>query len=353
MTGAAAASSGSRPSPRLGRVPIAAALVLGLALFAVAYWRGGLLDLPPVPSGVTPEAAGLHNVAIMRERARALEAMVNQAAVKGAALKGDIRLAKAAEGLAAVRRGEGEHGLQTLREALSAQPDDLVIGNAYRMAVLSLRRSALANGASRETLAEHLPPYLERESIATLERLYREHPSRETGLQLAIAWIDEIVLSPKPEPAYAAALASTKLLNEILARDPSYIPALYSRGINYLNFPARLPPMQAMKPVPDAASRDLALCVAIGRRIGGGSPQLAGMLARALGDAYAKEGQPQRARSWWQLAQNASRDPDLLEGVRRRYTWRDDELIDQLEAERDVRALDLDHPPTDLSPMWR
>jgi hypothetical protein len=353
MTDAEAAARGaSRPTRRLGRVPLAATVVLGLALFAVAYWRGGLLDLPPVPTGVTAQAAGLQDVPVLRERAHALEAMVNQAAVKGAALQGDVRLAKAAEGVAAVRRGEGEHGLHLIRAALSEQPDDLVVGNAYRLAVLSLRRLALANGASRETLAEHLPPYLEGESIATLERLYREHPSREAGLQLAIAWLDEIVLSGKPELAYASILASMKLLNEILARDPSYLPALYSRGSNYLNVP-RVEPIQKVKPIPDAASRDLALCVAIGQRIGGGSPELAGRLALALGDAYAKEGQPQRARSWWQIAQNASREPDLLENVRHRNTWHDDELIDQLEAEWDARVLDLDHPATDLSPMWR
>jgi tetratricopeptide (TPR) repeat protein len=331
--------------------------VLGVVLFAVAYWRGGLLDLPAVPGGVTPEAAGLDNVVSMRERALALDALVNQAAVKGAALQGDIRLVKAAEGLAAVRRGEGEEGLRKIREALAEQPDDLVVGNAFRLAVLSLRRSAVAGGARRDTLAERLPPYLEHESVATLERLYREHPGREAGLQLAVAWIDEIVLSSKAEPKIVAALESMKLLNEVLAKDPYYVPALYSRGLGYLNSPARQASIEAwrkvLNPVPDAASRDLALCVAIGQRIGGGSPQLVGTLALNLGDAYAKEGQPQRARSWWQIAQNASRDPALREAVQRRFTWRDEEVVDQVEADLNARLIDLDHPASDLSPMWR
>ena len=133
--------------------------------------------------------------------------------------------------------------------------------------------------------------------------------------------------------------------------------ALYSRGLAYLNSPARLVAIdawkKALKPVPDAASRDLALCVAIGQRIGGGSPQLVGTLALNLGDAYAKEGQPQRARSWWQIAQNASHDPALLEAVQRRFTWRDEEVVDQVEADLDARLLDLDHPASDLSTMWR
>src|SRR6476659_1793952 len=154
MTDAAAASSSSPSSPLLGRVPIAAAVVLGLALFAVAYWRGGVLDLPAVPSGVTPESTGLNDLGAMRERALALEAMTKRAAVNDAVLEGDPRLVKAAEGLAAVRRGEGESGLRKIREALSEQPADLVVGNTYRMAVVSLRHSALANGANRQTLAE-------------------------------------------------------------------------------------------------------------------------------------------------------------------------------------------------------
>jgi hypothetical protein len=357
MTDAAAASGGSRTARRLGRVPIAAALVLGLALFAVAYWRGGVLDLPPVPSGVTVETAGVQNVGLMRERARALETLVNGPAVNGSGLEDDEPLAKAAEGLAALRRAEGESGLQKIREALSAVPDDLVIGNTYRMAVLSLRRSTLANGASRQTFAEHLPAYLEGESVATLERFYREHPSREAGFQLAMAWVDEVLLSPTSDGRVVAGLASMKLLDEILAKDPYYLPAVCSRGIGYLNPPARVDFIPAWKktlrPSPDAASRALGLCVAIGREVGGGSPEMAGMQALNLGDAYAKEGQPQRARSWWQIAQNASRDAALLEAVRRRYTWQDDDLVDRLETEREAGMLDLDHPLTDLSLMWR
>jgi tetratricopeptide (TPR) repeat protein len=357
MTEAAAPSSSSRRSPFLRPVPIALAVVLGLGLAIVAYRRGGVLDLPPVPSGVTIEAAGLDNLGALRERARALETMTSRADVRGAVLEGDVHLAKAAEGLAAVRRGEGEPGLQKIREALSEQPDDMVIGNAYRMSVMSLRRSALAKGANRETLAERLPAYLQGEPVATLDQLYRKHPSRDTGFQLALGWVDDILLTPKPEARVVAGLASMRLLNEILAKDPYYVPALCARGAGYLNPPARIDFIPAwretLRPVPNAASRDLALCVAIGRYVGAGSAHTAAEQAINLGDAYAKEGQPERARSWWQLAQNASRDADLLEAVRRRYNWRDSELVEQLEAEREVRAADLDHPLTDLSPTWQ
>ena len=117
--------------------------------------------------------------------------------------------------------------------------------------------------------------------------------------------------------------------------------------------PARLVWPEARKAAPDAASRDLGLCVAIGRRVGGGSPRLRATLALTLGDAYAKEGKPDRARSWWQIAQNTGRDPALLDAVRRRFAWQDGELLDRIEAELEGRMLDLEHPLTDLSLVWR
>jgi hypothetical protein len=334
-----------------------AAVVLLLVLGVVAYRRGGVLDLPPVPGGLTLENTGLGNIGALRERARALDSMISGAATDGRARGGDASLTKAAEGIVMVRRGEGEAGLRMVREALSEQPGDLVLGNAYRMAVLSLRHAALVNDENRETLAEHLPSYLEGESVATLERLNREHPSREAAFQLSVAWIDEVVLSPKPEGRLPASVANMKLLDEILAKDPYYLPAICSRGLGYLNLPARIDIIPAWKeslrPSPNAASRELGRCVAIGRTVGAGSPELAGSQAMNLGDAYAKEGRPDRARSWWQLAQNASRDRSLQEAIQRRFAWRDEELIDQLEAERNAAVQDVDHPVTDLSSIWR
>jgi hypothetical protein len=266
-------------------------------------------------------------------------------------------LAKVAQGLADLRRGDAESGLRKIQDALVAQPDDLLIGNTYRMSVMSLRRSTLANGAGRETLAEHLPPHLQGEPVKALERLYREHPGREAGFQLAMGWNDYALSTPKAEEKMEPVTRSIEVLNEVLAKNPYYMPALCVRGIGYLNAPSSValnPSMKSLfQPVPDAASRDLALCVAIGRKLGGASAEAVGTLALALGDAYAKEGQPQRARSWWQMAQNASREPALLAAIERRYAWRDEDVPRRLQAELDAQAGDLDHPVTDLAMLWR
>jgi len=350
------ASTALAPAPaarRRGGLLALGALAL-LLLAGVAYWRGGLLDLPAVPRDLTAERAGLADLRGLAGRERALEAAAAAAVDSHAPEKsGDAALAGAAAGLALIRHGEWERGLQSMREALELAPRDLVLANAYRMAVFRLKRTALRDAALRRTLAEELPPALAREPIATLGRLRREQPCRETTLALALAQVDEMLLFPALEIKAPASVESVNLLTEILKQNPFYVPALYGRGLNYLHRPARLVWPEAHKAAPDAAPRDLGLCVAIGRRIGGGSPELVATLALTLGDAYAKTGQAQRARSWWQIAENAGGGKDLRAAVRRRFTWQDDEVLDRLEAELDQRMLDLDHPLTDLSIMWR
>src|SRR5439155_2405241 len=111
-------------------------------------------------------------------------------------------------------------------------------------------------------------------------------------------WVDELLLFPALEIQAPASVESVNLLTSTLAHDPAYVPALYGRGLNYLHRPARLVWPEARKAAPDAASRDIGRCVAIGRSIGGASPRLVASLALSLGDAYAKEGKPERARSW-------------------------------------------------------
>ncbi len=349
MSAVTTASSAARK--RYGAWKAAGALLFA-GLAALAYFRGGLLGLPAVPAGLTGDKAGLANLGALGERARALESAAGAGDAAAAAVS-DPALARAARGLAALRRGDVSHGLEMVHRAIRLAPDDLVLGNAYRMAVFHLRRDALADAARRQTLAERLPPALEHEPIAFLEGLRLEHPSRETTLQLALAWVDELLLFPALEIKAPASVESVNLFSEVLAEDPYYVPALFGRGLNYLHRPARLVWPESRKAAPGAASRDLGLCVAFGRKVGGAPPRLVATLALTLGDAYAKEGRPQRARSWWQIAENASRDPELLQAVRRRFGWQDQEMLARLEAELEGRMLDLEHPLTDLSVMWQ
>ena len=348
------AEEAARPAPRAVRATparldlrlVIAALVLVAALGAVAILRGGLLGLPAPPPGTTRESAGLVDLRALTARADQLE--------PGALAPGaDPALALAANGVSLIARGQTEIGLERMREALEKAPDDLVIGNAYRMQVFRLRHAALASASDGGALAPRMPAALEGQPIAFLERLAREHPSRETRLQLALAWADEILLFGALEIKAPASVESVKLFSEILAENPSYVPALFGRGLNYLHRPARLVWPEIEKAPPDAASRDFGRCVAIGRKLGGATPRLVGTLGLALGDAYAREGKPERARSWWQIARNACGDRDVSEAVQRRFGWQDAEMGDRLEAELATRMLDLDHPMTDLAVMWR
>lgn len=325
------------------RWAVVGALLLAV-LGAVALRRGGLLALPSVPPGLTAERAGLADLETLASRARALE--TGDAA-------SDPALRLGAEGLRRIRGGDVQGGLADLRAAAARSPSDLVLGNAYRMAVFRLRREALARGVDRLTLAARMPPALAGEPLRFLQELVRDQSSREARLQLALAWVDEMLLFPALEIKAPASVESVDILGGILAEEPAYVPALYGRGLNYLHRPARLVWPEADKAPADAASRDLGSSVAIGRRLGGGSTRLQATLALALGDAYAKEGQAERARSWWQIARNLCRETDLADAVQRRLQWSDKDLLDRLEEELEGRMLDLEHPMTDLALMWR
>ncbi len=291
--------------------------------------RAGLLGLPPVPAGTTLESSGLGGL--------------GRLAAEAASLKTHPMAQESA----------GERGLAELRTALAAAPDDLVLGNAYRMAVLHLTRAHFAAAARAGELAPPLPAWLEGEPIRLLERLHREHPGRETALQLALGWVDQMLLYPALEVKAPASVEAVEVLTAVLdGEDPGYVPALYARGLNYLCRPARLVWPESRKAAPDAASRDLGTAVAIGRRLGVGSPRLKATLALALGDAYAKEGRASLARSWWQIARAASGDPAIRAAAARRFGWGDRELLDRLEAELDRRMQDLETPFTDLALMW-
>jgi hypothetical protein len=109
---------------------------------------------------------------------------------------------------------------------------------------------------------------------------------------------------------------------------------------------------EADKTPPDAAVRDISRAIAVGRKFGVGSPRLQATLAISLGDAYVKIGKYSNARSWWQIAQNLCPETSIQEAIRRRYAWKDEEILDRLEEDLDRARGALDAPMTDLRIMW-
>jgi hypothetical protein len=161
-------------------------------------------------------------------------------------------------------------------------------------------------------------------------------------------------LFPALEIKAPSSVEAVDLLSDLIDHGhAAYVPALFARGLNHLHRPARLVWPESAKTPRDAAVQDIGRCVAIGRKLGAGSPRLQATLAMTLGDAYVKAGEPSVARSWWQVAQNLARsDSSLQEAVRRRYGWNDEEILDRLEEELDRSRSQLDRPMTDLALMW-
>lgn len=346
-----------------GLIRARAAARLQLPLFGVllvcatglyAWSRGGMFDLPGVPSDLTLQVAGLEGLAALA----AVDATVR--ATDGSALN-NSQLLTAPDGTAvpdddssptSLPVDERER-LERLRQRLLEAPNNLAIGNAYRMEVFRLRREFLSGARQRGELTPVFPPDLDRQPVAFFEDLVQRHPLRETKLQVALAWVDEMLLFPALEVKAPASVEAVKILTEVIDDGNAYyVPALFARGLNYLHRPSRLVWPETTKTPIDAAVRDVGLCLAIGRKLGVGSPRLRATLAMTLGDAHVKAGHQGVARSWWQVAQNLCHDDDIQEAVRRRYGWRDEEILDRLEEELDRARQAVDRPMTDLALMW-
>lgn len=332
----------------LGPVAVTAFFLAVLA----AWMRGGALDLPPVPAGLGLEATGLDDL----EALGRLDAFVRGGA-GSAALDGFGEATCEAAQL--VRRGFEDTaqgyivgGLERVRDGLRHDPSNLVLGNAYRMLVFRLRRDFLLQASANGQLTPSFPPHLQGQPIELFEELTTSHAEPSVRLQLALAWVDEMLLFPALEIKAPSSVESVDILSHLLQQTPGYVPALYARGMNHLHRPARLVWPESEKTPPDAAARDFKLCIAIGRRFGVGSPHLQARLAVALGDAYVKAGRLGVARSWWQIAQNLSSDAEVQDAVHRRYGWRDEEVLERLEEDLDRARSQLDTPMTDLALMW-
>jgi tetratricopeptide (TPR) repeat protein len=326
-------------------------LMVGTAV--LAWFRVGMLDLPTVPAGLTLETAGLADL----QRMKQLNALIWSEAQSGSSSRNAGVLPEAAglvrNGIAAYRRGDASTALSDMRRGIRLDPNNLVLANAYRMVVFRLRRDFLAASRRELVVASKFPPELDGQPIAFFEELDRQHASRETKLDLALAWVDEMLLFPALEIKAPASVQAVDLLTQVIDYgNPGYVPALFARGLNHLHRPARLVWPESSKTPKDAAARDIGRCVAIGRRLGVGSPRLQATLALSLGDAYVKAGRFNVARSWWQIAQNLCRDQDLQSAIRRRYAWQNEEILDRLEEELDRSRSELDHPMTDLAFMW-
>ena len=332
---------------------VLAIVLVGVVGF-LAWKRVGMLDLPSVSGSMTFADSGLEDLNRDQNIDAYLRASEPTTALEALELSADERAAveQVRRGLDHVRNGEPDLGLQEMQGGMRRAPGNLVLGNAYRMSVFQMQRAFLRQASVASQLTPPFPQHLRGEPIAFLEALHQESGAREVNLQLALAWVDQMLMFPALEIKAPASVESVRILSEILQDSPGYVPALFARGLNHLHRPARLVWPESESTRPDAAAQDIGRCIAIGRRFDAGTPRLKALLAVALGDAYIKAGRYGVARSWWQIAQNLSRDEVIQEMVRRRYGWGDAEALDRLEEDLDRSRLHLDVPMTDLAFVW-
>jgi hypothetical protein len=309
--------------------------------------------LPEVPAAVSAHDAGLDALPALAEQARRLESPLADAdRARFSASAPATPLEMAVWGRDLLQRGRTEEGLHMMAEAALAAPSDLVIVNAFRMAVLRAQLARLQEARLRGDRMPEPPPYLRGEPLATLDRAAAGDPSRELQLQIALAYVDTMVLHPALEVKAPASIDSVRALTALLDRSPWYVPALVGRGLNHLYRPNDLVWPEKPAPPPDAARADFALAAAVGAKVGGAPPRLKGLILVMLGDACAHEGRVDLARSWWVLARETSSDERTLREIGARMSWTDQEAPRKLQERLEERMADLDHPVGDLSFLW-
>jgi hypothetical protein len=330
------------------RVGIILGIVVLCSLVAVAYFRSGLLSLPPVPESVNAHAAGLEQLEVMKSTDESIASEVTAP---------DPLVARVQSALKEIRSGNEEQGFHAIQEIVRSNPANLVVGNVLRMEALRLKQKWLASNADKSEIALVFPEYLNDEPIRFYRGLAKSNPGREVKLQLALSLVDHMLLFPALEIKAPSSVEAVEILTDVIEHGNSdgayYVPALYARGLNYLYRPFNLVWPEKIAAPRDAASHDISLAVAIGQKIGSGSDHLKAQLSLTLGDAYAKEGKLGLARSWWQIANNMVHDEQFRQKVFARLQWSDDDVSANLEETFEGQMNDLEHPLSDLRFMWQ
>lgn len=229
----------------------------------------------------------------------------------------------AAAALAALpaRAGAGAaDSIESLVQALDAAPGDLRLGNRLRQACR----------------AAHETP----RCIELFNELVAGHPGvLDLRYNAALAYVDEL---PGHSILQQGRLSSRSIdhATAVLEARPGDWLALYVRGMNHLYWPLIFRHI-------DAAIADLERCARIVESAPAGDRKPFHALGYlALGDAWAKKGEPARAREAWQRA--AGIDPSSPSPAARLR------LAEAEQREFVARVRDLDKPiDTDLDFLWR
>jgi tetratricopeptide (TPR) repeat protein len=220
------------------------------------------------------------------------------------------------DAMKAVAAGDPTAALPLFEAALAADPDDLKSANEYRRAVIRTGEYDRA--------------------IAFFGRLTAQHP------QAAYAWLNYGYTYVDKIPA-AGSVTQVILANNALTNFSKSIElkktwiALFTRGNSYLYWPK----IFGRAPLGVA---DLEAAVAISQK----EPKQLSVYVRAwvaLGDAYWKTGQPEKAKSTWRQAlQLFPNNPELKARLARDGDELEKYIYDQLDPNKRV--------DTNLAPLW-
>ncbi|HEX4961571.1 MAG TPA: tetratricopeptide repeat protein [Thermoanaerobaculia bacterium] len=251
----------------------------------------------------------------MSDRRRRLATLL----LLAAALPGAARATAYEDAMKAVAAGKHAAALPLFEAALAADPDDLKSANEYRKAVI--RTKEYDRG------------------IAFFDKLTAQHPKAAYAwLNYGYVYVDKI---PDAGSITQVILANNALTNfsKSIELKKTWI-ALFTRGNSYLYWPK----VFGRAPLGVA---DLEQAVALSQK----EPKQRPVYARAwiaLGDAYWKTEQPEKAKTTWREALKLFPNDAELEARLARLARDPDELekyiYDQLDPNKRV--------DTNLAPLW-
>lgn len=240
--------------------------------------------------------------------------------------KPDLALLEDAAGQILIQQGNLTRGLDYLKVAVLADPDNLRYSNDYRLA---LRDHQL---------------YQDEQTFFTA--LAQKMQTPNTNIEYSLSYVDMMRSCSKPPDGLVCqaqdSYSSIAILNGVLQKEPYNIIARFARGLNDLYWPS------LMGHLPQA-QKDLEYAVALTRFQAKLGVAFVPQAYVALGDVFAKAGDNKTARNVWLngLQAAASQEQTLLQ---QRLAIPQDQLTAQ--ENQQLRGLGV-YVDTDLSLFWK
>ncbi|GHO60001.1 hypothetical protein [Ktedonobacter robiniae] len=309
------------------RLLVAAILLVLVLLGGGMYWlltpRIKPLALPHVPAHLTWADIGLEHWQDYQQPLPE-HPLDNTALPAKPQVNKNLALLQDAAGQALIQQGQNNLGVEYMKAAVLAVPDNLRYANDLRLAWRDHQQ------------------YKEEEAF--FSALNQKYPTINTQIALALSYVDEMRSCPNPPDGLVcqAQFSSRSIseLSEILTNHPYNIVARYARGLNHLYWPTLMGHLSQ-------SQEDLQFSVVLTQIQGAIGPSFLPQAYTALGDVFAKGGKVDVAQNVWENGLKVAPSSTMLQ---QRLAIAKESLVS--EEENHLRGLGV-YVDTDVAIFWQ